>query len=409
MADKGFLTACLHADRGGRPEHGALHKPVHPSVAYGFDDARRLAEVFQGGRDGYVYGRQRNPTVTALQDRITVMEDGAATAAFGTGMAAIASTMLSLLRQGDHLVASAFLFGNTVSLFGTLERLGVAVSFVDATDAARVAEAVRDDTRLVFVETIANPVTQVADLEAIGALCRDRGLLYCVDNTMTSPCLFRPKRVGAGLVFNSLTKYIGGHGNALGGAVTDTGLFDWSGFPNIDERFRAGGPESQGIVQIRKKGLRDMGAALGPEAAHRLAAGSETLPMRMRRACASAMALAEFCDRHPKVRRVCYPGLPGHPQHERAGRLFGDFGALFSIEPAEGVDCFEVLNRMETVVASSNLGDARTLGIPVAHTIFHEAGAERRRAMGIADSMLRFSVGLEETGDLLADFGNALD
>lgn len=404
MAKKGFFTTNLHSDRRGNPEHGVLHKPVHPSVAFAYEDARHLAEVFQGKRAGYNYGRQMNPTVTALQDRVTAMENGIATVAFGTGMAAIASTLLALLRAGDHIVSSAFLFGNTNSLLGTLQNFGIEVSFVDATEAANVDQAIQPNTRLVFVETIANPVTQIADLAAIGELCTARSLVYCVDNTMTSPHLFSPKAVGASLIINALTKYIGGHGNALGGSVTETGLFDWARFENIYDDYKKGDVTTWGITQIRKKGLRDMGASLGPEAAHHLAVGSETLPLRMDRACANAMALARFCEQHPGVRQVYYPGLESHPQHQRARELFRDFGAIFSIDLADQLDCFDVLNRMDVVVASSNLGDNRTLAIPVAHTIYHEMGAQRRASMGIADNMIRFSVGMEDQPDLLADF-----
>jgi len=408
MSKKGFSTTNLHSDRRGKPEHGVLHKPVHPSVAYGYDDARHLAEVFQGTRAGYNYGRQLNPTVTALQDRITKMEDGLASVAFATGMAAIGSTLLSLLRAGDHIVSSAFLFGNTNSLFLTLQRLGIEISFVDATKVENVATEIRENTRLVFVETIANPVTQVADLTAIGDLCEERNILYCVDNTMTSPYLFRPKSVKASLSINALTKYIGGHGNALGGCVTDTGLYDWTGFPNLYDTYKKGDSNLWGITQVKKKGLRDIGASLGPEAAHHLAVGSETLALRMEKSCSSAMTLASFCDDHPKIQNVYYPGLAGHPQHERASSLFSQYGAIFSIDLEEQLDCFDFLNRLDCVISSSNLGDVRTLAIPVAHTIYYEMGPKRRASMGIADSMIRFSVGIEDIQDLLDDFAQAL-
>ena len=408
MSKKGFYTKNLHSDRSDNPEHGVLHKPIHPSVAYGYEDARYLAEVFQGKRTGYNYGRQLNPTVVALQNRITTMEEGIASVAFATGMAAIASSLLSLLKSGDHIVSSSFLFGNTNSLFNTLERLGIEVTFVDATEARFVENALQENTRLVFVETIANPVTQIADLQAIGQLCQLKGLIYCVDNTMTSPHLFLPKQVGASLIINSLTKYIGGHGNALGGAVTDTGLYDWSSFENIHQTYRDENTKLWGITQIKKKGLRDMGASMSPEAAHHLAVGSETLPMRMDRACSNAMVLAEFCEQHKKIKRVYYPGLSEHPQHERARQLFKNFGSIFSLDLANDVDCFDFLNKMENIISSSNLGDNRTLAIPVAHTIYYEMGEQRRASMGIADSMIRFSVGIEEIEDLLDDFNKAL-
>ncbi|HIF74165.1 MAG TPA: cystathionine gamma-synthase family protein [Porticoccaceae bacterium] len=409
MTKKGFSTTNLHSDRKDNPEHGVLHKAIHPSVAYGYDDARELAEVFQGKKAGYNYGRQLNPTVTALQNRITAMEEGVATVAFSTGMAAIATSFMSLLRSGDHIVSSAFLFGNTNSLFGTLENLGIEISYVDATDVAAVKNVTRGNTKIVFVETIANPVTQVADLAAIGDFCKSEKLIYVVDNTMTSPHLFLPKKVSASLVVNSLTKYIGGHGNALGGSITDTGLFDWQSFDNIFEHYKKEQPNLWGITQIKKKGLRDMGSTLGPEAAHHLAVGSETLPMRMDRASSNAQQLAELCNTHASVNNTYYPGLSHHPQHSRARQLFNSFGAIFSIDLIDGIDCFDVLNKMETVVSSSNLGDTRTLGIPVAHTIYFEMGAERRASMGITDSLLRFSVGIEDISDLLDDFHQALN
>lgn len=408
MSKSGFDTTNLHSDRADHPEHGSLHKPIHTSIAFEYADARDLAAVFQGRKNGYNYGRQQNPTVNALQSRITRMEQGLTTVAFATGMAAIGSILFALLRQGDHVVASSFLFGNTNSLFNTFANFGVEVSFVDATDAGNVQSAVKSNTRLVFVETIANPATQVADLEGVGALCSELGLIYVVDNTITTPWLFSPKSVGASLIVNSLSKYFGGHGDALGGAVTDTGLFDWSTYPNLYDNYKTGPAPQWGMTQIKKKGLRDFGATLAPEPAHNLAVGSETMSLRVDRACQNALALARFCEQHPRVRKVNYPGLPSHAQHERAAQLFRHFGALMSIELVDELDCFDFLNKLNCVVSSSNLGDTRTLAIPVAHTIFFEMGAARRASMGIADSLIRLAVGIEDIDDLLADFEQAL-
>ena len=405
---RGFTTAILHSDRDAAIEHGALHKPLHVSVAYGYPDAADLIAVFQGRQSGYAYGRQGNPTTAALEAKVTGMEDGVATVCFSTGMAAIEATLLALLRGGDHVVASAFVFGNTNSLLATLADHGTPVTFVDATEAGNVERALTPATKLVFVETIANPRTQVADLAAIGDLCRARGLMYVVDNTMTSPWLFRPATVHASLVVNALTKYIGGHGNALGGAVTDTGRFDWTRFPNIADPYKTQKPAMWGITQIRKKGLRDGGATLAPEQAHHLAVGAETLALRMERQCANAQALAEFLASHPCVAAVHFPGLPSHPQCRRATALFGGPGALLSFELAPVHDVIGFLNRLRIVVLSSNLGDNRTLAIPVAQTIFWEMGAARRAEMGIADSLVRVSLGIEDRDDLIADFRQAL-
>jgi O-acetylhomoserine (thiol)-lyase len=405
---RGFTTAILHSDRDAPIEHGALHKPLHVSVAYGYRDARDLAAVFQGRASGYVYGRQGNPTSNALEAKVTAMEGGIGTICFATGMAAIGAIMLAFLKSGDHIVASRFVFGNTTSALLTLEAHGHPVTFVDATDVRHVEAALTPATRIVFVETIANPRTQVADLKRIGDLCRARGLLYVVDNTMTSPWLFQPRHVGAGLVVNALTKYIGGHGNALAGSVTDTGIFDWTVFPNIADSYKTQPPRMWGLQQLRKKGLRDWGGTLAAEQAHHIAIGAETLALRMERICGNAQALAEWLLDQPQVRAVHYPGLAKHPQHELSGELFRAYGGLLSFELDAAIDPFDFLNRLRIVVLSSNLGDNRTLAIPVAHTIFYEMGPERRAEMGIADSLIRISVGIEDRADLIGDFRQAL-
>jgi O-acetylhomoserine (thiol)-lyase len=405
----GFTTTILHNDRQKPIEQGSLHKPLHTSVAFGYEDARQLASVFQGKEPGFRYGRQGNPTISALEDKITRMEDGVATICFATGMGAIGAVFQSLLRTGDHVVSSSFLFGNTNSLWQTVAGQGVGVDFVDATDVRQVEAALKPETRLVFVETIANPRTQVADLARIGQLCQQRGILYVVDNTMTTPYLFRPKSVGAGLVVNALTKSIGGHGNALGGSLTDTGAYDWANYPHIAANYKKQPPKMWGMAQVRAKGLRDFGASLGPEAAHHIAVGAETLALRMERTSSNALALARMLEADPRVAAVHYPGLASHPQHGVATELFKSYGSLFSFELKDGIDCFDYLNRLKVAISASNLGDTRTLVIPVAHTIFFEMGAERRASMGIAESLIRVSVGIEDAEDLLGDFRAALD
>ncbi len=405
----GFTTTILHSDRQKTIEHGALHKPIHTSVAFGYKDARELAAVFQGKQGGYRYGRQGNPTVSALEDKITKMEDGHSSICFSTGMAAIGAVFQSLLRKGDHVVSSSFLFGNTNSLWQTVNAQGVDVAMVDATDVKNVEAALLPETRIVFVETIANPRTQIADLQRIGALCRERGIVYVVDNTMTSPYLFRPGSVGASLVVNALTKSIGGHGNALGGSLTDTGLYDWTRFPNIADNYKRFPSVQWGMAQVRAKALRDFGGSLGPEAAHHIAVGAETIALRLERECASALAVANMLEADERVAAVHYPGLPSHPQHALASELFRAYGGLLSFELKPEVDCFDYLNRLKLAIPASNLGDTRTLVIPVAHTIFFEMGAERRASMGIAESLIRVSVGIEDTVDLVEDFRQALD
>lgn len=407
---KGFTTTILHSDRLLKPEFGSLHQPIHNAVTWGYEDVNGLVDVFQNRTDGYAYSRQGNPTVTALEQKVTNMENGLSTVAFSTGMAAISATVLSLLKEGDHIIASSYLFGNTRSLLQTFSEIGLQISFVDGTNVENVKKVFQANTRMVFVETIANPATQVAHLDEIGKFCSENKVIYVVDNTMTSPYLFCPAKVKASLVINSLTKYIGGHGNALGGSVTDTGLYDWDNFPNIASILRSQiPPKMLGITQIRKRGLRDGGGTLAPEAAHTIAVGAETLALRLEKVCSNAMALARFLDGHALVSKVYYPGLTNHPQHKIASDLFNGFGGLMSFELNEQLDCLTFLNRLKVVIKSSNLGDTRTLAIPVAQTIFYELGAKRRAEMGIKDSLIRLSVGIEDVHDLLEDFSQALN
>ena len=281
-----FTTQILHSDRLDGVEHGALHKAIHASVSFGYERSMDLVEVFQNRKKGYAYGRQGNPSVSALEKKITAMEDGIGSICFSTGMAAIGSVMWSLLKKGDHVISSQFLFGNTASLFRSLDRLGVEVTFVDASDVAKVSDAITERTQLVFVETIANPKTQVSDLFSIGELCWRKNLIYVVDNTITSPYLFRPKLAKATFSVNSLTKCIGGHGDALGGAVIDLDNFDWKKFSertgNIDEIYQKQVEiEQWGLQQIRKKGRRDFGASLDSYSAHLLSRGADTLSLRL--------------------------------------------------------------------------------------------------------------------------------
>lgn len=409
MKHRGFTTRILHSDRQEPIEHGSLHKPVHTSIAYAHQSAEDICQVFQGKQAGYTYSRQINPTVTALENKITLMEDGLMSMCFSTGMAAISAVMFSLLKSGDHVVSSSFLFGNTNSFFMTLENFGIEVTFVDATDIENVRSAIKPNTRLIFAETIANPCTQICDLKSIGDLCQENSLVYVVDNTMTSPWVFQPKNVNASLVINSLSKYICGHGNALGGSVTDTGFFNWESFDNIIKQYRNGDPKKWGMQQIRKKGLRDSGGTLAPQVAHSIAVGSETLPLRMQTACSNAARLAEMFNEHPKVNKVYYPGMAEHQQHSRAQELFKTFGALMSIELDDSIDCFAFLDKLKMVIISTNLGDNRTLSLPVAPTIYHEMGAERRAKMGIGDGTVRISVGIEDYADLHDDYMQALD
>jgi len=404
----GFTTTILHSDRQNIIEHGSVHKPIHSSVTYGHD-ARDLIDVFQGKKDGYRYARQGNPTVSALEDKLTKMEQGVASVCFSSGMAAIGALPQALLKAGDHVVCSIFLFGNTNNLWHTVTNLGINATFVDATDVYNVEAALTPTTRMVFVETIANPRTQIADLEKIGKLCQALGILLVVDSTLTSPYLFHPKSIGAGLIVHSLTKAIAGHADVVGGCIIDTGQFDWSRYPNIVEQIKKQPVAQWGMSQIRAKSLRDFGACLSAESAHQIAIGAETMALRIERQCHNATQLTAMLMGDPKVAAVYYPGLENHPQHALASQLFSAYGSMFSFELKTGIDPVQFLNCLNIAISATHLGDNRTLIIPVAQTIFFEVGPLRRAEMQISDSLIRVSVGIEDSVDLLSDFKQALE
>lgn len=408
MKDTEFTTRIVHSDRKLTPETGAVHYPIVNSVLFGYENPQDLVDIFQGKLAGHAYARQSTPTTAALQTLVTEMEGGVASLTFSSGMAAISTLFFTMLKAGDHLIASQFLFGNTPSLLGTLSLFGVEVTQVDVTDSEKVKDAIQSNTKMVFTETIANPVTQVADLKAIGDLCAENDLVYVVDNTMTPAYLFKAKEVGASLITTSLTKYVSGHGTVTGGVIVETGLFDWGSYPNILQSFRHLDVNAQAINQIKKKGLRDMGACLSSDSAHVIAVGAETMALRMERACSNALALAQYLNTHPKIKNVYYPGLPSHPQHQRAANYFKAFGAIISFDLVEDIDPVEFLSQLNLVIAATHLGDNRTLALPVAQTIFYEMGIENRQKAGISENMIRMSVGIEDINDLVADFESAL-
>ncbi len=408
MKNKGFTTRLVHADRLlNTPENGAVHQATNNSVLFEYKDAQGLVDVFQGKKLGHVYSRSSSGSNTALQNILTHLEGGIGTITFSTGMAAITATMFSLFKVGDHLIVSHFLFGNTHSFTETMQALGIEISFVDVTDVQNVEAAFKTNTKAVFLETIANPVTQVPDLIAIGQLCESKKALFLIDNTMTPANIFDASSVLASLTISSLTKYIAGHGNVLGGAVVDTGLFDWSRFENILPIYRGPDKTQWGLTQIRKRGLRDMGGTLSPDSAHAISIGLETLVLRTDKICENAMSLALYLDNNEKVLNVYYPGLADHPQHFLAKTLFNGYGGILSVDLADDIDPIQFLNALDLVICATHLGDTRTLALPVASTIYFENSAQQRQEMGVNDNMIRMSIGIEDIDDIVADFEQA--
>lgn len=401
-----LASKLVHADRRiNKPPHGAVHEPTNNSVLFAFDDVADLEAVFQGRQFGHVYSRSSSGSAVALQNILNELDGGVGAAVFSTGMAAINAVMFSLLKAGDHIVVSRFLFGNTRSFFDSLNNFGIDIDYVDTSDIENISTKVKNNTRLIFCETIANPATQVADLENIGELCKKHNILFVLDNTMTPSVMLNSKAIGAGLLCYSLTKYIGGQGNVLGGVVVDLGNADWAQYPNISDIYKGAEQSQWGMTQIRKKGLRDLGATLAPDSAHKVSIGLETLSMRIDKTCSNALKIAEYLASKAQVDKVNYPGLPNHPQHERAKNLFaGQFGGILSFELASSLNKQKFVNALDIILAATHLGDTRTLILPVASTIFYENGAEQRASMGISDTLLRMSIGIEDPQDLIEDF-----
>jgi O-acetylhomoserine (thiol)-lyase len=405
-------TALVHGDRKlNKPQFGAVHEATNNSVLFNFDDVADLEAVFQGKKVGHVYSRSSSSSAVALQNLLCELEGGVAATVFSTGMAAISATMFSLLRAGDHIIVSQYLFGNTRSFFDHLSLFAIEVDYVDMTNIENVNRVIKPTTKIVFCETIANPCTQIADLPSIGEICKKQNLLFVVDNTL-SPCvMFDANAINANLVTTSLTKYVSGHGNVLGGVVVDLGNFDWQTFSNIDEFYKSADPILWGMTQIRKKGLRDIGATLAPQSAHLVSVGLETLSMRMQKTSENALKVAEFLQKHEHVTHVNYPGLPEHPQHELATKVFtkgGYFGGLVSFELSPKIDKRHFFNSLSLILIATHLGDTRTLALPVASTIFYENGPQRRAQMGISETLIRLSIGIEDIADLIDDIDAAL-
>jgi O-acetylhomoserine (thiol)-lyase len=403
MTERSKTSRIIHQCREDRKSlFSDLNHPVHRNVAFSFDSYDEICNAFQGKTSSYTYGRQSNPSVRDLESKINCLEEAYATVAFSSGMAAIGSSLFALLSAGDHIIVSKFLFGNTRSLFCSFKKFGIAVDFVDTTDSENVEKLVRKKTVALFVETIANPLTQIPDMVRLGALCQDQGLLFIVDNTLTSPSLFNPKAVGASLVINSLSKYICGNGSSLGGTVSDTGIFDWSNFNGIDGIYKNNyNPKDLCKMQISKKGLRDFGASISPDSANLICFGLETLDLRVHKICENANKIAAALKDNHLVANVYHPSLYTHRQHSVANELYGSYGGVLSFDLSASCDLHAFFSAIKNISISSHLADLRTLIIPVAQTIFFEVGGAARTQMGISDQTIRLSVGIEPAQEVI--------
>src|SRR5262245_5500608 len=417
-----FDTLSLHAGQKPDPEHGARAQPIYFTTSYVFKDTDHAASLFNMERGGHVYSRITNPTNAVLEERVSALEGGVGAIATASGQAALHLAIATLMGAGSHIVASRSLYGGSHNLLHyTLPRFGIETTFVDPHDVDAFRQAIRPNTRLLFGETLRNPGLDVLAIPRVSEVAHAAGLPLLVDATFTTPYLMRPFDLGADLLFHSATKFLGGHGVAIGGVLVDGGRFDWekSGrFPTLTEPyegfhnmvFTEESTTSAFILRARREGLRDFGACMSPQNAFQILQGIETLSLRMQRHVENTRRIVAFLQSHPAVESVSYPELPSHRDHELAAKLLPlGCGAVFSFgikggRPA-GKRFIETLNVFSHL---ANVGDAKSLVIHPATTTHYRMDDAALRAAGITEGTVRLSVGLEDPEDLTADLDRAL-
>ncbi len=418
----GFDTLQIHAGARPDPATGARQTPIYQTTAYVFRDSDHAAALFNLQEVGYIYSRLTNPTVAVLQERIASLEGGAGGVCCSSGHAAQIMSLFPLMEPGRNIVTSDRLYGGTVTQFSrTIHRFGWSARFVDTEDLGSVEAAIDDDTRALFCESIANPGGYITDLDALAAIADRHGIPLIVDNTSATPFLCRPIEHGATLVVHSTTKYLTGSGTVTGGAIVDSGTFDWSAtdkFPSLSqpepayhglkfhETFGSLAFTFHGIAV----GLRDLGMTMNPQGAHYTLVGIETLSLRMAKHVENARKVAEWLEGHPKVSEVTYAGLPSSPYFDRIERICPNgAGALFTFRMKDGYEaCVKFVDSLEIFSHLANLGDARSLVIHSASTTHRQLTPEQQKAAGAEPDVVRLSIGIEDPDDLIADIDQAL-
>ena len=419
---QGFETEALHAGQVADPTTGSRTVPLYQTTSYVFNDTDHAANLFGLREFGNIYTRIMNPTTDVLEQRIAALEGGVGAVATASGQAALHLAIATLMGAGGHIVASARIYGGSHNMFThTLPRFGITTTFVDPRDPRSFAAAITDETRLLFGETIGNPGLEVLDVRAVADVAHARGLPLMVDSTFATPYLCRPIEHGADIVMHSVTKFLGGHGIAIGGIVVDGGRFDWAAsgrFPTMTEPY-AGyhgiafaeefGPAAF-IMRARAEGLRDFGACMSPANAFYLLQGVETLPVRMARHVANAEAVATFLEQHPAVAWVKYPGLESHPDYALSKRQNPKgAGAILSFGIKGGRKAgAKLIERLRVFSHLANVGDAKSLVIHPASTTHQQMSAEDLVKAGVGEELVRLSIGLEDAQDLLDDLAQAL-
>ncbi|TWX37075.1 O-acetylhomoserine aminocarboxypropyltransferase/cysteine synthase [Frigoribacterium sp. ACAM 257] len=423
MADRdyGFRTRAIHAGNVPDSATGARALPIYQSSAFVFDDTEDAAARFALQKYGNIYSRLANPTTASFEERIASLEGGLGAVATSSGLSAQFITFASLAGAGDHIVASAALYGGSVTqLDVTLRRFGVETTFVQSSEPADYAAAITPATKLLFVETVANPSGEIADLEGLAEVAHAAGIPLIVDSTIATPYLNRPIEWGADVVIHSATKFLGGHGTTLGGVVVESGRFGWDSerFPLFDQPVPSyGGLNWSGnfgeyafLTRLRAEQLRDIGPALAPHSAFLLAQGVETLPFRMRAHVENAREVAEWLDADPRIERVRWAGLPGHPHHERAQKYLPEGpGSVFTFELAGGRAAGKTfIESVELAGHLANIGDAKTLVIHPGSTTHAQLSEQQLVDAGVLPGSVRISVGIEDAADIIDDLDQAL-
>jgi len=420
---RGLGTLALHAGQSPDPTTGSRAVPIHQTTSYVFKSTEHAANLFALKEMGWIYTRLMNPTTDVFEQRMAALDGGLGAMAASSGQQAVAVALLNLVHAGGHVVSAAALYGGTLTLLGqTFKRLGIEVSFVDATRPENIARAIRPNTRAVFIESLANPKNDVLDYRAIADVVHARGLPLVCDNTVLTPILFRPFDHGVDIAVYSATKFIGGHGTSIGGVIVDSGRFDWGREPEKWPQFTQPDPSYHGMVfqesvgalcyilTCRTHWLRDLGGVLSPANAFLFLQGLETLHLRMPRHCENALAVARFLESHPRVAWVNYPGLPSHPGHALAKKyLPHGCGAILGFGVKGGPRAARrFIESVRLASHLANIGDAKTLVIHPASTTHSQQTPEEMIAAGITDDYVRVSVGLEDIADITADFDQAL-
>jgi len=417
-----FDTLSLHAGQHPDAATGSRAVPIHQTTSYVFRDADHAAALFNLERAGHLYTRISNPTTAVLEERLAALENGVGAVCTASGMAAMHLAIATLLGAGDHIVASASLYGGTINLLThTLPRFGITTTFVKPRDLDGIRAAIGPKTKLVIGETIGNPGLEVFDIPAVAKIAHAAGVPLLIDNTFATPYLSRPIELGADIIMNSITKWIGGHGIAIGGVIVDGGHFDWekSGrFPTLTTPY-AGyhgivfseefGPAAF-IMRARAEGLRDFGACISPTNAFQILQGVETLHVRMQRHVENAIAVLKFLETNKAVEWVLHPSLASHPDHELAKKLLPrGAGSIITFGIKGGRDAGRrFIEALRLVSHVANVGDAKTLVIHPASTTHQQMNAEQLKVAGIGEELIRLSIGIEAADDIIGDLGQAL-